>query len=232
MIDLRTEPAPASPPSSRPCACCTAALPSRGDRRLRRWAWWLTAATVAWNAVEGLVAIASGVVASSIALVGYGLDSFMEVSSALVIAWRLSRFGGDEQANERAERRSVRLIALIFYAIALYVTADAIARLLGMSQEPAHSPWGLAITALSMVVMPILAWGKRRVAGKLGSVALRADSAQTQLCWYLSIVVFLGLGANALFGWWWMDPIAGLVVAALAVTEGYAAWTSGELCEC
>jgi divalent metal cation (Fe/Co/Zn/Cd) transporter len=198
----------------------------------RRWAWWLTAATIAWNSLEAVVAVATGVLAGSIALVGFGLDSVVEVASAVVIAWRLAREGADEEANERAERRAVRLIALSFFAIAAYVAADAVAALVGLRDEPQHSPLGLAITALSLVVMPSLAWAKRKVAARLGSVALKADAAETQLCTYLSGVVLLGLTVNALLGWWWMDPLAGLVVAALAVREGRQAWTSGELCDC
>jgi divalent metal cation (Fe/Co/Zn/Cd) transporter len=198
----------------------------------RRWAWWLTAATIAWNSLEAVVAVATGVLAGSIALVGFGLDSVVEVASAVVIAWRLAREGADEEANERAERRAVRLIALSFFAIAAYVAADALGALVGLRDEPQHSPLGLAITALSLVVMPSLAWAKRKVAARLGSVALKADAAETQLCTYLSGVVLLGLTVNALLGWWWMDPLAGLVVAALAVREGRQAWTSGELCDC
>ncbi len=101
-----------------------------------------------------------------------------------------------------------------------------------MQEEPRQSSVGLAITALSLIVMPTLAWAKRGVAARMGSVALKADAAETQLCTYLSAVVLVGLAANALFGWWWMDPIAGLVVAALAIREGREAWTSGDLCDC
>ena len=199
---------------------------------LRRWAWWLAALTIGWNALEAVVAISSGLAAGSIALVGFGLDSVVEVSSALVIVWRLSRRDLDREANEWAERRAVRLIALSFFAIAAYVTVDAALKLLGIDDHPEQSAVGLAITALSLVVMPTLAWAKRRVAAGLSSVALKADAAETQLCTYLSAVVLAGLAANSLAGWWWMDPLAGLVVAALAIREGLAAWASGELCEC
>jgi divalent metal cation (Fe/Co/Zn/Cd) transporter len=199
---------------------------------MRRWAWWLTALTIGWNSLEAVVAIASGVIAGSIALVGFGLDSVVEVGSALVIVWRLSNRSTDREADDRLERRAVRLIAVSFFAIALYVVYDSVTKLLGINEEPLSSPLGLAITALSLVVMPAIAWAKRRVAAGLGSVALKADAAETQLCTYLSAVVLLGLAANSLFGWWWMDPIAGLVVAGLAVREGWEAWTSGELCEC
>ncbi len=174
----------------------------------------------------------AGILAGSVALIGFGLDSVVEVASAVVIVWRLTRISLDREGQERAERRAVRLIALSFYGIATYVTVDAASTLLGLRDEPQRSPLGLAITALSLVVMPTLAWTKRRVAARLGSVALRADAAQTQLCTYLSGVVLLGLAANALLNWWWMDPVAGLVVAALALREGREAWTSGELCEC
>jgi len=202
------------------------------DPRLRRWAWWLTALTIGWNSLEAIVAIASGVIAGSIALVGFGLDSVVEVGSALVIVWRLSHRSTDPEADERIERRAVRLIAITFFVISLYVVYDSATKLLGISEEPHSSPIGLVITALSLVVMPAIAWAKRRVARGLGSVALRADAAETQLCTYLSAVVLIGLAANSLLGWWWMDPVAGLVVAALAVREGWEAWSSGELCEC
>jgi divalent metal cation (Fe/Co/Zn/Cd) transporter len=170
--------------------------------------------------------------ASSIALVGFGLDSVIEVSSALVIAWRLTQTTADHAAAERTERRAVRLIACSFFAIAAYVAIDGALKLLGLGAEPEQSTIGLVLVALSVVVMPSLAWAKRRVAAGLSSAALRADSAQTQLCTYLSAVVLIGLAANALAGWWWMDPLAGLVVAGLAVKEGREAWSSGELCTC
>lgn len=213
------------------CECAKAALPS-ADPRLRRWAWWLAALTIGWNSLEAIVAISSGLVAGSIALVGFGLDSVVEVGSALVIVWRLSAQGTEREANERAERRAVRLIALTFCAIAAYVTYDSITRLLGIGEEPEHSTIGLILVTLSVVVMPTIAWAKRRVATGMGSVALKADAAETQLCTYLSVVVLIGLAANSLFGWWWMDPLAGLVVAALAVKEGREAWRGGELCGC
>jgi divalent metal cation (Fe/Co/Zn/Cd) transporter len=202
-------------------------LESAGATTLRRWAWWLTALTIGWNSLESVVAIVSGVQAGSIALIGFGMDSVVEVSSALVIAWRLTR-----GASETAERRAVRLIALSFFAIAAYVTFDAVLKLLGLDAHPEESTIGIALAALSLVVMPTLAWAKRRVAAGLGSMALKADAAETQLCTYLSAVVLIGLAANALAGWWWMDPLAGLVVAALAVREGREAWLSGDLCEC
>jgi divalent metal cation (Fe/Co/Zn/Cd) transporter len=179
-----------------------------------------------------VIAVVSGLLAGSIALVGFGLDSVVEVSSAVVIAWRLSRQGDDHAANERAERRAVRMIALSFLAIAAYVTYDSLTKLLGISDRPEHSTVGLILVGLSLLVMPTLAWAKRRVATGLNSVALKADAAETQLCTYLSAVVLVGLAANGLFGWWWMDPLAGLFVAGLAAKEGREAWNSGDLCEC
>lgn len=213
---------------------CEAAIgaPPADSPRLLRYAWWLTALTISWNSLEAMIAIGSGLVAGSTALVGFGLDSIVEVSSAFVIAWRLSRQGSDHAANERAERRAVKVIALTFLAIAAYVTYDAVTTLLGIGEEPEHSTVGLVLVGLSVVVMPTIAWAKRRVAAGLGSVALKADAAETQLCTYLSVVVLLGLAVNSLFGWWWMDPIAGLVVAALALREGWQAWIGGDLCEC
>src|SRR3954469_3852768 len=137
------------------CACGTATI-AIADPRLRRWAWWLTALTIGWNSLEAVIAIASGLIAGSIALVGFGLDSVVEVGSALVIVWRLSHRSTDRQANERIERRAVRLIALTFFAIALYVVYDSVTKLLGINAEPLGSPIGLAITALSLVVMPTI----------------------------------------------------------------------------
>jgi divalent metal cation (Fe/Co/Zn/Cd) transporter len=212
------------------CECAACLRPDARPARVRRWAWRLTALTIGWNSLEALVAILSGLAAGSVALVGFGLDSVVEVSSALVIAWRLSRRGDDHESSERAERRAVRLIALTFFAIAVYVVFDAATKLVGISPEPEHSTVGLVLVALSLIVMPALAWAKRQVASQLRSVALKADAAETQLCTYLSAVTLIGLAANSLFGWWWMDPVAGLGVAALAVREGRQAWASGDVC--
>lgn len=198
-----------------------------GQARMRRLAWWLTGGTIAWNAVEAVVSLFSGWVAGSAALVGYGLDSLIEMSSALVIVWRLSRRTGSEAEERRAERRAVRAIAVSFFAIAGYVSVDALAQLLGMRERAEPSPLGLAIVLLSLVVMPSLAWAKRRVAARIGSVALRADAAETELCALLSAVVLVGLASNALLGWWWMDSLAALGVAWLAVQEGRRAWSAG-----
>ncbi len=206
--------------------------PPAPSTTLRRWSLALTAITIGWNSLEAVIAIVGGLLAGSIALVGFGLDSVIEVSSALVIAWRLTRRDDGHDERQRAERRAVRLVALSFFAIAAYLTCDAVARLLGVGEAPEHTTVGLVLVALSLAVMPTLAWAKRRVAAGMGSAALRADAAETQLCTYLSAVVLLGLGANSLLGWWWMDPLAGLVVAALAIKEGRQAWSSGDICAC
>ncbi len=190
---------------------------------LERIAWALTALTILWNSVEAVVAVASGMLARSIALVGFGLDSAVETASALIVAWRLTR-------SERSEKLAVRLIAVSFFAIAAYVTFDAVAKLGGRADIPEQSTVGIAIVALSLIVMPLLAWAKRRVAGRLGSVTLQADAAESQVCFYLSVVVLIGLAGNVLAGWWWMDPIAALVVAVVAFHEGQRAWSHGDLC--
>lgn len=249
-LDLdRTESPPGCAPDCEACAgCCTCegkpplplgegggegVSPSSiaSARRWRRWAWFLTAATIGWNTVEALVAVASGLAAGSVALVGFGLDSVVELSSALVIVWLLVSRGQDEEANERTEARAVRLIAVSFFGVAAYVIVDALGRLLGVGEPPEQSTVGLVLVTLSLVVMPTLAWAKRRVAAGLGSVALRADAGETLVCAYLSAAVLVGLAANSLLGWWWMDPLAGLAVAALALREGRRAWTSGDLCQ-
>ncbi|HYU17218.1 MAG TPA: cation transporter [Chloroflexota bacterium] len=197
------------------------------QRRLRRRAWWLTGLTIASNTGEAVSTIASGLLSHSIALVAFGLGSLAEVGSGLVMAWRLSREGPDQAANERAERRALRLIGLSFLGIAAYVVFESIAELLGIGVRPQQSIVGLILVGLSLAAMPGLVWAKRRVAADLGSPALEADAMETQVCMYLGLVALIGLVANRLFGWWWMDPIAGLGVAAIALKEGQEAWKGG-----
>jgi divalent metal cation (Fe/Co/Zn/Cd) transporter len=217
--------------SCLPCAdCCDCTPADARVGRLQRWAWGLTALTIGWNCLEAAVAVIAGYQAGSVALLGFGLDSVVEVSSALVVLWWLSRQQHGIHADEATERRAVRLIALTFFAMAAYVAVEAASKLLGLDPAPQPSNVGLALVALSLLVMPTLAGAKRRVAQGLGSVALHADAAETQLCFYLSGVVLLGLIANQLWSWWWADAIAGLCVAGLAFREGRAAWTTGDLC--
>ena len=196
----------------------TLALPTL-ERRAVRLAW----ATIAWNVVEAVVAIAAGTAASSIALVGFGLDSTVEVMSALVIVWQ---FRGLSHARER---RALRLIAVSFSVLALSVSVQAIIDLLGTSAA-SGSPVGIGLAVASLVVMPVLAHAKRRNGRLLGSPTVVADSNQTSLCAYLSAILLGGLALNATVGWWWADPIAALAIAVLAANEGRQAWR-GETCD-
>ncbi|MEQ4305886.1 cation transporter [Plantactinospora sp. B6F1] len=192
--------------------------------RLNRRSLHLAYATAGYNLLEGVVAVAAGAAASSTALIGFGLDSFIEVSSALVVIWQFR-----SRVPEARERMALRLIALSFFALAAWIGVDAIRSLLGQGEaEP--SPVGIGIAAVSVVVMPILVWAKRRTGRELGSATVIADSTQTLLCTYLSAILLGGLVLNALVGWSWADPVAGLVIAAVAVREGVEAWR-GEHCD-
>ena len=178
----------------------------------------IVAFTITYNVLEAMVAIWAGVLASSAALIGFGLDSVVDVLSAVAVAWQFTR-----KDPERWEKATVRAIGLAFFALAAYVTGDAIMSLVSRA-APEHSPLGLGITALSLLVMPALAWYETRTGRELGSKSVLADAKQLLLCVYLSGAVFIGLMLNSLFGWWWADPVAALVVAALAVREGIEAW--------
>ena len=193
-----------------------AAEPDR--RRRQRIALGLAWATIAWNTIEAVVAIVAGAVASSIALVGFGLDSTVEVLSASVIVWQMTR-----DVPEDREEQALRLIAVSFFALAGYVAVQAVFDLASRSQ-PETSTVGIALAAVSLVVMPLLAGLKRRNGRRLGSGSVVADSNQTLLCTYLSVVLLVGLLLNATVGWWWADPVAALVIAALAINEGREAW--------
>jgi divalent metal cation (Fe/Co/Zn/Cd) transporter len=179
---------------------------------------WIVGFTITYNVIEAIVAITAGTIASSAALIGFGLDSIIEVLSAVAIAWQFTR-----KSPERWEKVTVRAIAIAFFALAAYVTVDSILSLVGI-QGVDHSPLGIAIAALSIVVMPALAWFERRTGNELGSASVIADSKQLLLCVYLSGSVLVGLLANSLFGWEWADSVAALVIAALAVREGIEAW--------
>ncbi len=190
---------------------------------LRRRARLLVWATIAWNTVEAVIAISAGAAASSGALVSFGLDSTVEVSAALVALWYLR--GDDDERGERAGR----LIGISFWALAAWVTFDAVTDLVA-GDRPDISIIGIALTGVSVIVMPALAIAKRRTGERLDSHALVAESNETLVCAYLSVAVLIGLGLNAVAGWWWADPIAALVVAAIAAHEGLEAWR-GELLE-
>ncbi|QHC21445.1 cation transporter [Streptomyces sp. GS7] len=186
----------------------------------------LVAATISYNAVEAAVALTAGTAASSAALVGFGLDSVIEVSSAAAIAWQFS--AADQAVRQARERTALRLIAFSFFALAAYVAADAI-RVLAGAAETSHSPAGILLAALSLIVMPVLSTAQRRAGRELGSASAVADSRQTLLCTYLSAVLLVGLLADTLLGWSWADPVAALAIATVAVKEGRAAWR-GESC--
>lgn len=204
--------------------------PATGTRRaaLER-ARLLNRVTVAWNCVEGLVAVVAGVAAGSVSLVGFGLDSGIEVSASVILAWRLGqeRHGG---CMADSDRRATRAIAVSFAALALYVWVDA-ARHLASGTRAETSPAGLVITALSLVVMPWLARAKSRLAPALGSRAAASEANQTRLCALLSGVTLAGLALDAALGWWWADPLAALAIGVVAVAEAGRTWTAERLAD-
>jgi divalent metal cation (Fe/Co/Zn/Cd) transporter len=186
----------------------------------------LAYATAGYNLLEGLVAITAGAAASSTALIGFGLDSFVEVSSAAVLIWQFR-----SRVPEDRERLALRLIGVSFFALAAWVTFDALRSLLG-SRDAAPSPVGIGVAVASLIVMPVLVRAKRRTGRELGSATVMADSTQTMLCTYLSAVLLVGLALNAVWGWSWADPIAALVIAGVAVKEGVEAWRGGHCDDC
>ena len=190
---------------------------------LRRRIQLLVAATITYNVIEAIIAISAGTVAGSIALIGFGLDSVIEVSSAAAVAWQFSA-----RDPERREKVALRVIAGSFFALAAYVTVEAL-RTLITGNEPEHSTVGIVLVAVSVVVMPFLSWAQRRAGRELGSASAVADSKQTLLCTYLSAAVLVGLVLNAALGWWWADPMVALGLAVIAVREGRNA-LHGETC--
>jgi divalent metal cation (Fe/Co/Zn/Cd) transporter len=196
------------------------------DRRLRlaRTIRLLVAATITYNVVEAVVAITAGALASSTALIGFGLDSVIEVSSAAAVAWQ---FAGPDHAKR--ERTALRIIAVSFFALAGYVTVESARALLG-AERAEHSTVGLVLAGLSLLVMPVLSAAQRRAGRELGSTSAVADSKQTLLCTYLSAVLLVGLGLNSLFGWWWADPAAAVIIAVVAAKEGRDAWRGDSCC--
>ncbi|MER3426787.1 MAG: hypothetical protein C4334_01615 [Pyrinomonas sp.] len=177
--------------------------------------------TVGWNALEALISIVAGTVAGSIALIGFGLDSVIETSSGAVMFWRLAT-DRDGTRRDARERRALRLIGFCFLALAAYVGYEATASLIAR-EAPDASPIGIALATLSLIVMPLLARAKRKVAGEIGSHAMRADARQTDICAYLSAILLGGLVLNALFGWWWADAVAALLMTPIIVKEGVQA---------
>jgi divalent metal cation (Fe/Co/Zn/Cd) transporter len=182
--------------------------------------------TVGWNVIEGIVAIAAGVAASSIALVGFGLDSYIEVASGAVLIWRLRKHGFGDEEEEEAEKRAVLFVGVTFLLLAIYVLYES-GKKLYFHEHPEESLIGIILAAVSLVVMPLLAIYKKKIAEKIHSRALRADALETLACSYLSLTLLLGLGANALFGWWWADPAAALAMIYFLVREGWEAIEEG-----
>ena len=187
--------------------------------------------TVGWNVIEGLVAIAAALAAGSVALLGFGIDSFVETGSGLIIVWRLlaEQRGADHERTEAVERRAQRLVAASLVALAAYVVFDAVTTLLA-GERPSPSPVGVALAAVSLGVMWWLARAKRRTAISLGSRAMEADAFQTTACWWLSLAVLIGVGLNTGFGFWWADPVAALVIPVFLVREAREAW-AGDDCD-
>jgi len=183
----------------------------------------IVAITIAYNVVEAAIALAAGTVASSAALIGFGLDSIVEVLSAAAIAWQFAA-----PDPEKRERVALRVIAVSFFALAAYVSVEATLSLIGV-REAEHSPVGIALAAVSLAVMPFLSWFERRTGRELGSASAIADSKQTLICSYLSAALLVGLLLNSLLGWAWADSLAALVIAGFAVREGLEAWR-GDAC--
>ena len=185
--------------------------------------------TVAWNLLEAAVALASGTLAGSIALISFGLDSLIEVSSGGILLWRLHA-DQDEQRRERVERNALKLVGSSLVLLAAYVTGDSVLSLV-RREAPERSLPGIALAIASLLAMPFLARAKRKVASALGSSALQADSRQTDICAYLSAILLLGLLLNAAFGWWWADPVAGLAMVPLIAYEGSEALRGKTCCQ-
>jgi|SRR6266498_761434 len=225
-----TESRAASPEPTCTDGCCDpvpadrAALSSERRTVLSNRVRLLVAATITYNVIEAVVAIAAGTVASSAALIGFGLDSVIEVASATAVAWQFS--GANPEARERV---ALKVIAVSFFALAGYVTIESIRALAG-ANEAEHSTVGIALAAVSLLVMPFLSHAQRRAGRELGSLSAVADSKQTLLCTYLSGVLLVGLLLNSVFGWSWADSVAALVIAALAIREGREAWRGDGCC--
>lgn len=183
----------------------------------------LAALTIAWNVIEAVVAIGAGIAAGSIALVGFGFDSTIEVGSAFVVVWQ---FRGELRGSddEDRDRLALRLIAVSFFVLAAYVVVESMRDLFFVETEAGESSVGIVLAVLSLIVMPALGAAKRRTAALLGSATLRADAAETMLCAWLSAVLLGGLALNATVGWWWADPLAAIGIAGLAAKEGLEAW--------
>lgn len=196
-------------------------LASRGKR--------LEYFTIGWNALEGIAAVSAGALAGSISLTAFGIDSFIEVTSGAALLWRMS-VDANEHRREQNERIALRLVGACFVALAAYVAVESMRDLIQRS-APERSVFGIAVACVSLIVMPILSRAKKRVGTKLQSAAMHADAKQTDFCVYLSAILLLGLILNASLGWWWADPVAGLVMVPIIAQEGYRG-LKAETCGC
>jgi len=184
--------------------------------------------TIAWNALEGLVAVVAGAVAGSISLVGFGIDSFIEVTSGSVLLWRMS-VDGEVQRRELNERRALRIVGVCFLLLAVYIAYESVLDLRS-HRAPEHSIPGIVLACVSLIVMPLLSRAKRKVGRALGSAAMHADAKQTEFCTYLSAILLAGLLLNTLFGLWWADPVAALVMVPIIAKEGFEG-LRGKVCD-
>jgi len=185
--------------------------------------------TIAWNSLEGLIAVLAGALAGSVSLVGFGIDSFIEVTSGTVLLWRMS-VDSDMGSRERNEKLSLRIVGVCFVALAVYILYESISDL-AEHKAPEHSIPGIVLACVSLIVMPILAHEKRKVSSGLGSRAMKADARQTDFCVYLSAILVVGLVLNAALGWWWADPVSALVMVPIVAKEGVDAFR-GDSCDC
>jgi divalent metal cation (Fe/Co/Zn/Cd) transporter len=203
----------------------------QGRADLLRRALWLEYFTVGWNIVEGVIAVSAAVAAGSVALLGFGIDSFVETTSGGILIWRLhaERGGLNHHAIERLDHRAHKLVAVSLFILAAYVVVDA-AKSLWLRERPEPTLVGIALTTVSLVVMMWLARAKRRAAKALGSRAMEADAFQTTACWWLSLVTLGGIGLNAMLGWWWADPVAAIGMTYFLIREGREAWEGKDEC--
>ena len=183
--------------------------------------------TIAWNSLEGLVALMAGALAGSISLVGFGIDSFIEVTSGATLLWRMT-VDAEEQTRERNERFSLRIVGTCFLALSAYIAYESVADLISQ-KAPEHSIPGIILACVSLIVMPILSRAKKRVGKELSSSAMNADAKQTDFCVYLSAILLAGLILNATLRWWWADPVAALIMAPIIAKEGFDA-VKGKAC--
>lgn len=185
--------------------------------------------TIAWNTLEGIVAVIAGAIAGSISLVGFGIDSFIEVTSGATLLWRMS-VDADVESRERNEKLSLRIVGACFVALAGYVAYESASDLVSR-HVPEHSIPGIILACVSLVVMPLLSRAKKKVGNELGSVAMHADAMQTDFCVYLSAILLAGLVLNAVFGWWWADPAAALIMVPIIAKEGFDAVRGRTCCD-